>query len=189
MHHFDPPPPPPKRTGAIYLLCVAATILLAPSLLVWFVRGVGMAMQCAPGPDLCRGQPLGGGLRDALDLAWIVGANPLVAVGIAFVGGVAALTARRPLSAGLSLLLLPLAALLLPTLAVWSSLYNGCQVNEAGVGDCTLWGAQMGMAFHQAARVPGMIYDLAPYSFALALMVGAIGLLFFRPEDRVFQEE
>src|ERR1700743_1012444 len=118
MHHFDPPPPPPKRTGAIYLLCIAATVLLAPSVLVWFVRVVGMAMQCAPGPDLCRGQTLGGGLRDALDLAWILGSNPLITVMIAFVGAVAALIARRPLSAGLSALFLPLAAMLLPTLAV-----------------------------------------------------------------------
>ncbi|MGH6872141.1 MAG: hypothetical protein ACREHE_11600 [Rhizomicrobium sp.] len=188
MHHFDPPPPPPKRTGAIYILCAAATILLAPSALVWFVRLTGMALQCAPGPELCRGQALGGGLRDALDLAWIVGSNPLVAVSIAFVGGVAALIARRPLSAGLSLLVLPFAALLLPTVAVWSSLYSGCQPNEAGVGDCTLWGAQMGMAFHQAARVPDMIYDIAPYSFALALMVGAIGFLFFRPDDVAVRE-
>ncbi|HTQ15339.1 MAG TPA: hypothetical protein VMH86_15820 [Rhizomicrobium sp.] len=183
MHHFDPPPPPPKRTGAIYILCACAAILLAPSFLAWFVRIAALGMQCAPGPDLCRGQSLGGGFRDALDLAWIVGSNPLVAVSIAFVGGVAALIARRPLSAGLSMLILPLAALLLPTVAVWSALYRDCRPNEAGVGDCTLWGAQMGMAFHEAARVPGMIYDIAPYSFALALMVGAIGFLFFRPED------
>jgi hypothetical protein len=183
MNHFDPPPPPPKRTGAIYILCTAATILLAPSVLVWFVRLVAMGMQCAPGPDLCRGQMLGGGLRDALDLAWIVGANPMIAISIAFVGGVAALSAHRPLSAGLSLLTLPIAALVLPTVAVWTSMYSGCQVNEAGVGDCTLWGAPMGMAFHQAARIPDMIYDIAPYTFALALMVGAIGFLFFRPEE------
>jgi hypothetical protein len=183
MNHFDPPPPPPKRTGAIYLLCAAAAILLAPSLLVWFVRATGMALQCAPGPAPCRGMALGGGLRDALDLAWIVGADPIIAIGIAFIGSVAAMTARRPLSAGLSMLILPIAAVILPTLAVWSSMFEGCQANEAGVGDCTLWGAQMGMAFHTAARVPGMIYDIAPYSFALALMVGAIAFLFFRPEE------
>jgi hypothetical protein len=183
MNHFDPPPPPPKRTGAIYLLCAAATILLAPSALVWFVRATALGLQCAPGPALCRGQMLGGGLRDALALAWVVGADPMIAIGIAFIGAVAAMIARRPLSAGLSMLILPIAAVILPTLAVWSSMYDGCQANEAGVGDCTLWGAQMGMAFHTAARVPGMIYDIAPYSFALALMVGAIAFLFFRPEE------
>ncbi|HEY1633109.1 MAG TPA: hypothetical protein VGF56_17470 [Rhizomicrobium sp.] len=187
MHHFEPPPPPPRHTGAIYLLCAAATILLAPSALVWFVRLTAMAAQCAPGPDPCRGQSFGGGLRDALDLAWIIGASPLIAIGIAFVGSVAAMIARRPLSAGLSLLILPIAAVILPTLAVWSSMYEGCQANEAGVGDCTLWGAHMGMAFHTAARVPGMVYDIAPYSFALALMVGAIAFLFFRPEEHAAQ--
>ncbi|HEY2069004.1 MAG TPA: hypothetical protein VGG48_05575 [Rhizomicrobium sp.] len=183
MHHFEPPPPIPKRHGAIFILCAAATVLLAPSALVWFVRLTALAMQCGPGPDACRGQMLGGGLRDALDLAWIVGDSPVVAVTIAAIGAVAALIAHRPLSAGLSLLILPLAALILPTVAVWTSLYHGCNPNEAGVGDCTLWGAQMGMAFHEAARVPNMIYDIAPYSFALALMMGAIGFLFFRPEE------
>ncbi|HEX3673835.1 MAG TPA: hypothetical protein VHU87_06140 [Rhizomicrobium sp.] len=181
MHPFEPAPPPPPRNGAIGVLVACALVLLAPSALVWFVRLTALGMQCAPGPALCRGQALGGGLRDALDLAWIVGANPMVAVGIAFIGGIAGLIAHRPLSAGLSLLVLPLAAFVLPTFAVWASRFDGCQINEAGVGDCTLWGAQMGMAFHQAARVPDMIYDIAPYSFALALMVGAIGLLFFRP--------
>ncbi len=183
MHHFDPAPPPPPRKGAIGVLIACAVLLLAPSFLVWFVRLIALAMQCAPGPGLCRGQALGGGLRDALDLAWIAGANPLIALTIAFGGSVAAMIARRPLAAGLSLLLLPIAAVILPTVAVGLSTYDGCQVNEAGVGDCTLWGAQMGMAFHTAARVPGMIYDIAPYSFALALMIGAIAFLFFRPEE------
>jgi len=182
MHHFDPPPPPPKRTNAKTFWCLCAVLLVAPSLLVWFVRGVGFAFRCAPGPALCHGFTLGGGLRDALDLAWLIGANPSTAVFIAFAGAVAALIARRPLTAGLSLLLLPIAAIMLPTLAVWASKYDGCQINEAGVGDCTLWGAQMGMAFHQAARTYDLIYGIAPYSFALALMVGVIGFLFFRPE-------
>jgi hypothetical protein len=182
MHHFDPPPPPPKRTNVTTLWSVCAALLLAPSLLVWFVRGVGYGLRCAPGPGLCHGFTLGGGLRDALDLAWLLGANPLAAVAIAFIAALLALAARRPLTAGLSLLVLPIAALVLPTLAVWVSEYDGCQVNEAGVGDCTLWGAQMGMAFHQAARTPDMVYAIAPYSFALALMVGTIGFLFFRPE-------
>src|ERR1700679_1012932 len=183
MHHFDPPPPPPKRSGATGFLCACVAVLLAPSALVWLVRGIGFALSCAPGPGACHGMALGGGLRDALDLAWLLGANPLAAIFIALAAAITALAARRPLSAGLSLLVLPIAALLLPTAAVWMSTYPGCQVNDAGVGDCTLWGAQMGMAFHQAARTTGLIYDIAPYTFALALMVGAIGFLFFRPEE------
>ncbi len=98
MHPFEPEPLPPPRNGAIGVLVACAVLLLAPSLLVWFVRLTALGLQCAPGPGLCRGQALGGGLRDALDLAWIVGANPLIAIGIAFVGGVAGLIAHRPLS-------------------------------------------------------------------------------------------
>ena len=73
-----------------------------------------------------------------------------------------------------------LAALVLPTLAVYTALYSGCEANEAGVGDCILWGARMGMSFHRAAMAPWIVYGVVPYSFTLALMVGAIGLLFFR---------
>jgi hypothetical protein len=180
MHHFDPPPPPPKRHGAIGVWLACTALLLAPSLLVWIVRGVAMAAQCVPGPDLCRGMTLGGGLRDTLDLSWILGSDMLLLVLISLVAAVAALCARRPLLAGLSLLLLPIAAVLLPIFAVSFSRFDGCQVNESGVGDCVLWGAHMGMSMHQAAIANGALLDMAPYSIALALMVGAIGFLFFR---------
>jgi len=160
-----------------------AAVLLAPSLLVWFVRGVGLAAQCAPGPELCRGMTLGGGLRDTLDLAWILGSDTLLIVLIALVAAIAALCARRPLLAGLSLLLFPVAAVLLPMLAVSISRFDGCQVNESGVGDCVLWGAHMGMSLHRAAIANSALFDMVPYSFALALMIGAIGFLFFREQS------
>jgi hypothetical protein len=137
-------------------------------------------MGCEPGPDLCRNIAVGGGLRDTLDLAWLIGSNSLVSLGIAFAAAIVALRLRRPLLASLSLMILPLAALVVPTLAVYTALYSGCEVNEAAVGDCILWGARMGMSFHRAAMAPWIVYGVVPYSFTLALMVGAIGLLFFR---------
>ena len=126
---------------------------------------------------------LGGGLRDALSLAWSVGTNMIVLFALALTAAIAGLVARHPLLAASSLLLLPLAALILPMGAVYSATYPGCQVSEAGIGDCRLWGAQMGMSFHFAASVPWTIYGFAPYSFSLALMLGAIGwfLLHARP--------
>jgi hypothetical protein len=56
-------------------------------------------------------------------------------------------------------------------------------VNEDGIGDCMLWGAKMGMSFHEAAVASSALYDTVPYSFALALMVGALGFVFFRPKE------
>ncbi len=84
----------------------AVAVLLGPSLLVWIVRTVGFAARCAPGPLPCRGIELGGGLRDALDLAWSLGDNALLLVSVALVAALAGLFARRPMMAAACLLLL-----------------------------------------------------------------------------------
>ncbi len=180
MHAFEPPPPPPKRHTALGIWTFLAAIFLAPSLLVWIVRGTAFALNCAPGTGLCHGIPLGGGLRDTLNLAWLLGTNPLLLVLLGIAAAIAALFARQPLLAALSALVLPLAALALPTLAVFATAYDGCAANEGGVGSCTLWGAHMGMSFHTAAMAPWLLYDIVPYSFAAAIMLGLIGLVFCR---------
>jgi hypothetical protein len=180
MHDFGETPASRRNTAAyVWTACVAA--LIGPSLLVWIIRGAAYAMSCQPGPDACRGVTLGGGLRDALDLAWVLPNNSLLLITIAVGATVAGFFARRPLAAALCLLILPIAALVLPMLAVYSAMYPSCNVNEAGVGDCMLWGAKMGMSFHTAASVPWLIYGFAPYSFALALMLGLLGWFFSQP--------
>src|ERR1700749_865011 len=121
MHHFDPPPPPPPRHRefAVWLTCVA--LLLIRSVLVWIVRGSALAMSCDPTPNLCHGLALGGGMRDALDLAWFVGLDKMLVIGIALVASIAMLMARHPLVAALTMLLLPVASLAFPALAVFSA--------------------------------------------------------------------
>jgi len=174
----------PVAPAIPYALCVWAfcvALLVGPSVLVWVVRLIALGAGCAPGPGLCRGIPLGGGLRDTLDFAWLIGSDALLGLAIGLVAAVSALWLRRPLMAALSLLVLPLVAVVLPTLAVLVSTYAGCQVNDDGIGDCPLWGAKMGMTFHAAAIASSDLYDMVPYSFALALMVAAIGFVFFRP--------
>lgn len=173
---------PPKQSLALCAWFLCAALLIGPALLVWFVRATALALGCAPGPDVCRGMALGGGLRDALDLAWLISLNGLLSLAIALAAAVIALAMRRPLLAALSPLVLPLAALVLPAFAVFASTYSGCDVNEDGIGDCPLWGAHMGMTFHHAAQASQTLYDIVPYCFALALMVGFIGFLFFRPK-------
>jgi hypothetical protein len=165
---------------SVWAACVV--LLLGPALFVWILRGVARAAHCAPGPQLCHGVALGVGLRDALALAWIVGANSFLLVLIAVAAALAGLLARRPLLAALTLLFLPLATLMLPMAAVYSAKYPCCSVSESGIGDCALWGAQMGMSFHAAADVPWQIYGFAPYSFALALMLGLLGWFVARPK-------
>jgi hypothetical protein len=173
---------PVARHNPALVTWVACTIaLLGPSLLVWAIRIVGYAESCAPGPDPCHGIVLGGGLRDALALAWVLPTNVFLLLLVAVAATIAGILARRPLLAATCLLILPIAALLLPMLAVSSARYDGCTIDESGIGDCVLWGANMGMSFHTAAQVPGLVYDFAPYSFSLALMLGLLGWFFSQP--------
>ncbi|HVV65106.1 MAG TPA: hypothetical protein VHC42_06540 [Rhizomicrobium sp.] len=167
---------------ALIVWASSMAVLLGPSLLVWIVRGVGFAAQCAPGPDLCRGMTLGGGLRDALALAWWVGDDVLLVILLSTCAAVACFAARRPISGALSLLVLPLLPSLLPMFAVYVSRFDGCDINPDGIGNCVLWGARMGRSFHAAAIVPDMIYGFVPYSFALALMLSVIGWFLARPK-------
>jgi hypothetical protein len=182
MHAFEPPPPPPKRRRAITLWAIAAAILIVPSLAVWIVRGLAFALSCVPGPNPCRNLPLGFVLHQALNLCWLIASDSLVGVAIGFVAGVSALIARRPLLASLSMLVLPLAALALPTMAVFFTLYPGCEPSETGIGDCVVWGDHMGMAFHRAAMAPNLIDNFVAYVFALAVMIAILGFAFFRPK-------
>jgi hypothetical protein len=160
---------------------VCSVVLLAPSLLVWIVRGVAIGAHCAPGPELCLGIALGDMLRDALAIAWMVGADSLLLVSLALVAALAGVFARRPLLGAMTLLLLPLATLMLPMAAVYSANYPGCSVDENGIGDCALWGSKMGASFHAAANVFWQIYGFAPYTFALSLMLGLSGWFCLRP--------
>src|SRR5437868_5031447 len=165
---------PRPRNRAIVIWGVCCALLVAPSLLVWGVRGTAYALHCAPGPQLCNNMTLGAGLRDALELAWALPMNSLLLLIIAFTAAIAAVFARRVLLGAITLIAVPIIALLLPMLAVFNSTYSECQVNDGGVGDCPLWGANMGMAFHQAANVNDLVYGFAPYTFAAALMLGVL---------------
>jgi hypothetical protein len=183
MHDFDDDPEPaPPLPYALCVWAICAALLAGPPILVWVVRLTALAIGCAPGAGLCHGMALGGGLRDALALSWLIGGSPFLGIFIGFVSAVAALCIRRPLMASLSLLVLPIVSVLLPIAAVSASTYLGCQVNEDGIGDCVLWGAKMGMSFHEAAVAASTLGDTMPYTFALALMMGAIGFVFFRPK-------
>jgi hypothetical protein len=172
---------PKKKNHALMLWSATVAILIGPAILVWIIRAVGYVESCAPGPALCHGMPLGFGLRDALALAWALPTNTMLMITVAVAATIAGLFARRPLLAAGGLLILPVAALALPMLAVASAKYDGCSVDESGVGDCMLWGANMGMSFHTAAQAPGLVFDFFPYSFALALMLGLLGWFFSQP--------
>lgn len=159
-------------------------IMLVPSLAAWVVRGIGLALQCDPSGAACIGSPfdaaLGAALRGTLDLAWLVSTTVPLTLGIAFLAALAAIVALRPVSAALTILIAPLAALLLPTLLVSFTTYEGCQVNPDGLGDCKVWGETMGMSFHNAASAPQLIYTYTPIIVAGALVMGLLGWIVLR---------
>ncbi len=180
MRDFDDRPKR-RRSPAMMAFFAMSSLLIVPALLVWIVRGVAFAESCAPGPSLCQGLPFGLGLEDALDLAWALPTNTALLITIAVAATIAGIIAKRPFLAAASLLILPVASLVLPMIAVTSAHYDGCVIDESGVGDCVLWGAKMGMSFHTAAQVPGLIFDFFPYTAALALMLGLLGWFFAQP--------
>ena len=71
---------------------------------------------------------------------------------------------------------------MLPILAVLFSRYDGCAVSPDGIGSCELWGASMGMAFHNAAIARDTVFGIVPYTFALTVMLGVLGFFFARPK-------
>jgi hypothetical protein len=88
----------------------------------------------------------------------------------------------RPLLGTLTMLVMPILAPILPILAVLASRYPDCAVSNDAIGSCQLWGAAMGMSFHNAAIARDVVYAIVPYSFALAAMLGVLGFCFARPK-------
>jgi len=175
----------PRRFNPSLALFIAINAaLIVPSLAAWILRAIAFAEGCTPGPKLCHGMPLGLFLRDALAVAWAIPADTLLLVTVAVAATIAGLFAKRPLTSAACLLIMPVASLVLPMVAVVSARYDGCTVDESGVGDCMLWGTNMGMSFHTAAQVPQLIFDFFPYTAALALMLGLLGWFFAQPRPK-----
>ncbi len=157
-------------------------VMIGPAVLVWTVRLTALFAGCAPGPGLCRGMPLGAGLRDALNLSWVISSNSLLLVGLSLAATLFAFRACRPLAGTLSLLGLPILAPMLSILAVLSARYSGCVVSSEVLSGCQLWGADMGLSLHDATVARDVVYGVVPYTFALTVMLGVLGFCFARPK-------
>ena len=173
-----------KRNGGVRVLACriwwfGLAALLVPAAVAWIFRGVGYALHCAPQAATCIPAPftgmLGFALKGTLDLAWFVGATPPMTLGLTVFTGLAAVVAAHPARAAGTMFAAPLMALLLPVGLVGVSTYEGCIVNENGLGNCVLWGANMGMTFHRAAIAPELIYSYTPLAVSGALVAGFLG--------------
>lgn len=167
------------RAIATRVWLFALALMLAPAIIGWIVRGVTMASGCVPAAQSCLREPyaplLGSAFKGLLDFAWIIGASSPVTLGLACFAALAAVFAARPVAAALTMLFGPLLALLMPIALVGQTAYRGCAVNENGLGDCVLWGKNMGATFHMAATAQELIAGYMPFAVAGALVAGLLG--------------
>jgi len=165
----------------LWLFVVAALTL--PVAAAWLARGAFAALGCEPAAAQCLSDPanaiLIAAFKATLDIAWIMGTTPLLTLGLTTLATVAAIIGLRPVHAALTVLVVPLASLLLPVWLVGQTAYRGCAVSEAKIGDCVLWGAHMGETFHNAAIAPALIYTYTPFAVAGALVAGLLGWIVY----------
>jgi hypothetical protein len=124
-------------------------------------------------------RPRPSALKSTLDIAWLMGTNDIVTLGLTTLAAMAAIIGLRPVHAALTVLVVPLSTLLLPVWLVGNTAYVGCAVSEGRVGDCVLWGTRMGDTFHAAATAPALIYTYTPFAVAGALVAGLLGWIVY----------
>lgn len=184
--HFQEPEPKLGNGMAtfsrhVWLFIVAA--LTVPVLLAWGVRAAFAVAGCNPEAATCFADPanaiMGSALKATLDIAWLLGATDFITLGLTTLAAMAAIIGLRPIHAALTVLIVPLASLLLPVWLVGQTAYAGCAVSEGRVGDCVLWGTHMGDTFHAAATAPSLIYTYTPFAVAGALVAGLLGWIVY----------
>lgn len=180
---FQPPPPPRISVAelALRIWWFAVATLLLPAILAWFVRGTAFAIGCTPGAGQCLAGGtfeglLGASFQGLLDMAWLVGAVAPVTLGLTLAAGLAAIVAARPIRAALTVLLVPMAALMLPIWLVGVSADPGCHAANT-VAHCVLWGRAMSASIARAGPALELTYTYVPLGVAAALVAGLLGCI------------
>ncbi len=186
--HFRQPEPHRLGNGvatfARHVWLFIVSVMVVPVAIAWLIRAGFAIAGCDPAASACFTDSSNAlavsAFRSTLDIAWMIGANGLVALGLTTLAAMAAIIGVRPLNAALTVLIAPHAVLLLPVWLVYKTSYNGCAISEAHVGNCVLWGAKMGDAFHNAAiAYPSLIYTYTPFAIAGALIAGLLGWIVY----------
>lgn len=160
------------------LLLGALLAVLAPGMAALGTQGVARAAGCRPGgSERCApfGIDLGDALRVTLDLAWgFVSTAPLIllAIGVGLIAVRFGFSARwhRLLLGSALVLFMPLAALAFPLAAVVAGGHAGCVINEGGLGECVIYGVEMGFAYHAAAIAPWLVFLYLPAGILAGLV-------------------
>jgi len=185
-HHFEEPEPKlgnGMATFARHVWLFVVCALLLPVTAAWLVRGGFALGGCEPAAAACFTDPInmimGNAFKATLNIAWMMGTTDIVTLGLTTLAAMAAIIGLRPVHSALTVLVVPLASLLLPVWLVGKTAYAGCKVSEGQVGDCVLWGTNMGDTFHMAATAPALIYTYTPFAVAGALVAGLLGWIVY----------
>lgn len=166
------------RSRALPLIVglAALGLMFAPVLWTASVVALGSVGGCRidqAGVCVVAGVNLGEALKAALDAAWTW---PLVAGGLLMLvlAGIATLAAHRAFSSfvgrfvagGVVVAIALIGLVIVPVILVTVIAPQSCQINEAAVGDCSLYGVAQGMSTHSAAVAPWLLFFVAPAALA-----------------------
>jgi hypothetical protein len=76
----------------------------------------------------------------------------------------------RFLGGGLVVAIALIAVIVAPVILVMAIAPEACQINEGGVGDCSLYGVAQGMSTHSAAVAPWLLFFAVPAAIAYAVV-------------------
>lgn len=175
-----------RRLGWRIVFWLAFLLPLVPSLIIFLIGEIASARGCMTAPlEPCIVGPLSLGLaslravRLASGMGTVIGfAVPLV-LALAYVGlelGVRSLGLRIVL-AFLACLLLAFVPVIGPSLAMEGLVHPGCQPNEGGVGECTLFGVSLGQQANTMVVMGWFFLIAGPLAFLTFLAYLLIALV------------
>ena len=166
---------PAMRLTWRIVLGLAVLGIVGPALAALAIAGWGALMGCAPEAPSCGGLDLGASLAFALEWAW---KRILDVPGLAILVAIAAVAAAfgfAPRGRAVTWSFMTacwgcIAALILPFVAVFSAMPEGCRITEAGAAGCIVWGHKMGMAYEAAGAAFWWSIVIVPVSLGGVLL-------------------
>lgn len=157
------------------VLGLAVLGIVGPALAALAIAGWGALMGCAPEDGSCGAVDLGAALAFALEWAWrrVLDVRMLaILVGIAATAAAFGFTPRgRAVTwSFMTACWGCIAALILPFVAVFAAMPDGCRINEAGASGCVVWGHRMGAAYDMAGTAFWWSIVIVPVSLGGVLL-------------------
>lgn len=175
-----------RRRGWRLVFWLAFLLPLVPSLIIFFIGEIATARGCMLAPlDPCQVGPISLGfaslqaVRLATGVGTVVGFGVPLILGLAYVGlelGFRHLASRLALAL-LVCILVSFVPVIGPALALEGLVHPGCQPNEGGVGECTLFGVSLGGEANTLAVMGWFFLIAGPLAFLTFLAYAVIALV------------